>query len=138
MHGGFMKSLSVIVVFFFTICAFADDTRPILISCLGVSEVESDLTVRIAARWIPSKSLTKILVVISNEEPSAIARGELKEFNPKNPQFKGMDRFEIGSNGWSTTSILLPQKITRKIISGFYYDQGHSGLGVIPFNCKIK
>jgi hypothetical protein len=104
------------------------------IACAGKTE---DMSVQFTAHWVPGADLTDLEFIGSGGHSRTFATAPLLAYRPRNPAYAMMNRFLLTSDGWSTTSILLPQNPpTSSGFQAYFYDQGHSGTGTIPLRCS--
>ena len=104
------------------------------LNCTGT---QSDFLVTLQASWTPGVELSQLALNEAGNK-SSVAKTSLESYHPRNPAYKNMNRFEIGGDGWSTTSILLPMTVSAESFLGYYYDQGHSGVGTLLLNCTAR
>ena len=62
------------------------------------------------------------------------------DYKPRNPRYKGMNRFEVGATEQLTLNLLLPKNFTKKTgtVRGYFQRVGHETYPTMALTCKYK
>ncbi len=103
---------------------------------LDCVSTRQDVTLTVQANWVPTQAL-KGIILTGATVTAEYSEATLVSYKPKNKRFNEMDRFELTSDGWDSTSLVLP-KTAKESFTGFYFDLRQTGKGVVSLACSAK